>query len=69
MNIVFCLDNNLIKQAIILIKSIIATNSSENIQFFALLLKVDRGGVDALQRAVSNKATLTVYEMQRESFL
>lgn len=66
MNIVFCLDNNLIKQAIILIKSIIATNSSENIQFFALLLKVDRGGVDALQMAVSNKATLTVYEMQNE---
>ena len=66
MNIVFCLDSNLIKQAIILIKSIIDTNSAENIHFYTLLLNVNENDICALKMAVNNKATLSTYEMKNE---
>lgn len=66
MNIVICLDSNLIKQAVILIKSIIATNASEEIHFFALLLNVGKGDVLVLKNAVAGNAILSVYELSDE---
>ena len=64
MNIVFCLDNNLVKQAQILINSILATNADTQIYFYALLLNVEKENIAELEGNVKkNHAQLTVYEI------
>lgn len=56
MNIVFCLDNNLVKQAQILINSILATNADTQIHFYALLLNVEKENIAELEGSVKKKS-------------
>lgn len=68
MNIAFCSDINLIKQACIMIESVLTCNKNTHITFYALLLELDDKSVDFLKNFIDHRAELKVYRLSINDF-
>ena len=68
MDIVLCTDNNLVKQACVLITSILFTKTDEKIHFHILTLGISENSKKILEDCLHEKAKITFYPVLEKSF-